>query len=120
MIDSPVVTINEKDYNLKITLGFYKMISFPREEMQSIYTNGTRLIEVLKLAIYFANKKSKGWNCLGDLDKEITESDFELIEDRDIAEKIGTAIFNSFPDALQNSIKESIDHSEEDGELKKK
>lgn len=113
MSGTPIVKINDQDYKLKITLGFYKRISFPREEMQSIYTNGTNLLEVLKLAIFFGNKADKGWKTLEDLEKVITNENLEDIDDNNISEKIGTAIFNNLPDTVQNAIESAVDGEEE-------
>ena len=122
MSDIPTVQIHDQDYKLKVTLGFYKRISFPREEMQSIYTNGARLLEVLELAIFFGNKKEKGWKELEDLRKEISNEHLEDINDNNISEKIGTAIFNSLPDALQKTIEGHVDEELEqlDEQSKKK
>lgn len=120
--NSPItVKINGTEYKLKITLGVYKMLSFPQEELQSIFTNGKRFDEVLKLAIYFGNRKEKKWDCLADLEKEITEVHLDDIDDNNINTKIDDAFLRMLPDDVQKRIGEYKNgEAEEDGEEAKK
>jgi len=113
----PFIILNNQEYKLKVTLGFYKRISFPREELQSIYTNGSRMIEVLKLAIFFGNKADRNWQSFADMEKEITDDLLEDIDDNNISEKIGTAIFDNLPDTVQNAINNTV---KDDDDTKKK
>lgn len=100
------VKIKDQDYKLKITLGFYKKLSFSQTELESIYTDGKRLSEVVKLAVYFGNKQDKGWNSLSDLEKEISEDNFDDIDDNNLTTKIGTALYDNLPDALKEKVEE--------------
>ena len=114
-MSSNTVKINGKDYKLKVTLGFYKRLSFPQTELESIYTSGKRLFEVVKLAVYFGSKQDRGWSSLADLEKEITEEHFEEIDDNNLTVKVGTAMHDNLPDALKQKVEEVANE-----ELKKK
>ena len=70
-----MIKINKKEYNLKVTLGFYKNLSFPQSELNSIHDDATRLFEVLKLALYYGNKKEQGWLSIADMEKVISDND---------------------------------------------
>lgn len=113
-----------EEYKLRITLGFWKKLSFPKAQIQEAYVDGNKLIEVIKLAVFFGNKQDKGWHCLADMEKEITEESLEDIDDNNIVDKVDNAIFLSFSDKLQEKIKkeqEEIDTllNEENSDLKK-
>ena len=109
------IEIGEKNYSLKITLGFYKNLSFSKSELNTINDNAKRLFEVVKLAVFFGSKKSAGWSCIADMEKEISNEDFEDIDDSNVIDKISEAIFESYPDSLKEAIKNTI---EEDSKKK--
>jgi len=112
------IKIGNQDFRLKVTLGFYKNLSFPKSEINTINDNYSRLLEVVKLAVFFGNKEEKGWHCLADMSAVISDEDFEDIDDPNIVQKISDAVFENLPDSLKNYLKEKAEKEEED--LKKK
>jgi hypothetical protein len=112
------IKIGNQDLKLKVNLGFYKNLSFPKSEINTINDNFSRLFEVVKLAVYFGNKEEKGWHSLADMSKEISDEEFDDIDDPNILPKISEAIFENLPDSLKDYLKEKQKESEE--ELKKK
>jgi len=114
------IEINKKDYELKITLGFWKNLSFPRSELESIAVDGKKMFEVIKLAIYYGSKQANGWHCIKDMELEITD---EVMDDLDMDSgtlylKFEEAIFNSYPKDLQDAIKKASDDSKEEDSKK--
>lgn len=112
------IKIGEENLKLKVTLGFYKNLSFPKSELNTINDNAVRLFEAIKLAIYFGNKGSKGWHCLADMEKEISDEVLEDIDDGNMVDKVSQAIFESYPDSLKKAIEDMAAKNDED--LKKK
>lgn len=114
-----MIKIKNQDYKLKVNLGFYKNLSFPKSEINTINDNFLRLFEVVKLAVFFGNKEEKGWHSLADMSAEISDEDFDDIDDPNILPKISDAVFENLPDSLKDYLKEKAEkESEED--LKKK
>ena len=114
-----MIKIGKEEYKLKVTLGFYKNLSFPKSEINTINDNYSRLVEVVKLAVFFGNKEEKGWHSLADMSAVISDEAFEDIDDPNIVQKISDAVFENLPDSLKNYLKEKAEkESEED--LKKK
>jgi hypothetical protein len=113
------IKINGKDYNLKITLGFYKKLSFPKSELNNIHDNSIRLFEAVKLAVYFGNKQDKGWLSIADMDKEISDDMFDDIDDGNIIEKLSQAIYDNYSDSHKEAVDKFLENSKED-DLKKK
>jgi len=105
------ITIGSEEFKLKVTLGFYKKLSFPKSELNNIQDNAERLFESVKLAIYFGNKADKGWHCISDMEKEVTEEMLEDIDDGNIIEKISQAIIANFSDIQKKAIEEIDDES---------
>ena len=64
----PTIKINNVDYDLKITLGFWKDLSFSRKEIGELRNDAKRMLECLELAIFHGNKKRLGWKCLSDME----------------------------------------------------
>lgn len=115
-----MIKVSGQEYKLKITLGFYKNLSFSKSELNTISDNAARLFEALKLAIYFGNKNEKGWHSLGDMSKEISDEALEDIDDPNMIDKISNAIFESYPDSLKEAINNIAKKSEGSEDLKKK
>ena len=113
------VKIGNQNFRLKVTLGFYKNLSFPKSEINTINDNFVRLFEVVKLAVFFGNKEEKGWHSLADMSKEISDEKFDDIDDPNILTKISEAVFENLPDSLKNYLKEKAEKESEE-ELKKK
>ena len=107
-----IVKIADKEYKLKITLGFYKNLSFRKEEIATIYSDATRLYEVIRLAIYYGNKQVKGWTSPEDVKKEISDEVLDEIDDCNFVEKIDQAILDFLPDSLKKKIEENGEQEE--------
>ncbi len=107
-----MIRINGNDYKLKITLGFWKSLSFSKNELETINFMSAsgfqpeRLFEVVKLAVFFGSKAEKGWHCLADMSKEISDENFDDIDDPELFSKIDQAIYDSFPETLKKVIEE--------------
>lgn len=114
------VKIKDKEYKLKVTLGLYKNLSFPRSELETIYIDAKRLGEVLELALYYGNKALEGWQSLPDMKKVITDDDIDDIDDNNLIVKIDQAILENLPDQTQKAIKEANGDQEDIEESKKK
>ena len=114
------VKINGKDYSLKVTLGLYKHLSFPRNELESIYTDTKRLIEVLEAAIYYGNKHKEGWKSIADMKQVIIDEHFDEIEDPNLIVKVDGAIYDNLPDRTKEAIKKLEENKEHTEESKKK
>lgn len=72
--------IKGQELELKVTVGFWKRVPFTREEASCIETDVPKYFEALKLAVFYGNKDRKGWKCLEDMHKDISELDFEDTE----------------------------------------
>lgn len=105
MLEKISININDKEYKLLITLGFWKDLSFSKSEATSIYSDSKRLFECIKLAVFYGNKKEFGWNCLNDMLKEIPDEAFEEIES-DPVELIGKAFYEYLPDDMKKKADE--------------
>jgi|SRR6056300_322101 len=114
------IKIKDKDYKLKVTLGLYKNLSFPRGELETIYTDAKRLSEVLELSLYYGNKALEGWKSLADMKKFITDDDIDDIDDNNLIVKIDQAVLENLPDQTQKAIKEANKDQENIEESKKK
>jgi len=114
-----MIRIGKEDFKLKVTLGFYKNLSFPKSELNTINDNSARLFEVIKLAVYFGNKEAKGWHSLADMAKEVSDEMLEDIDDGNMVDKVSQAIFESYPDSLKKAIEEMAEKKDEE-DLKKK
>lgn len=111
------IKINNQEYKLKITLGFWKKLSFPQEEFNSIYTNAKRLEECLKLALFYGNKADKDWKSLADMEKVITEDNLDDLE-FDLKEPLGLALMENMPESLKKKVEEQLENSEKDTKKK--
>ena len=121
MIEEKGIIIHDQEYKLKITLGFWKLLSFSKDEISTINSNSVRFFEAIKLAIYFGNEELKGWDSLEDMSKVISDKDLERLTDPDLPDKIGQVIFNSYPKALQDALTSAYEATQEiEGEVKKK
>lgn len=109
-----MIKIKEKEYKLKITLGFYKRLSFAQSDLETIHDNALRRFEVLKLALFFGNKQERGWSSIADMEKEISDDDLEMLDDNNIIEKISKAVYDYLPDSTKEALKE------EEEDIKKK
>lgn len=109
-----MININGNDYKLKITLGFYKRLSFPQAQLNTILEDANRLCEAIKLALFFGNKQDKGWGCIADMEKVISDEDLEMLDDPDLIEKLNNAVYNSLPKSTQEAL------DEKSNEVKKK
>lgn len=114
MTKSPTVKINDKEYKLKITLGFYKKLSFPQSELNSFTDNATRRFEMLKLALFYGNKQEKNWHTLEDMQKEITDDSLDESSDCNLLDKLSEAVYISLPD----SVKKIVDKQQKEQEGK--
>jgi len=110
-----IIKIEDEEYKLLITLGFWKNLSFPRSEINLIYSDGKKLAEVLKLALFYGNKKEFGWNCIDDMKLTITDEDIDNI-DTDPQEIIAEAFLEYFPE----KVKEELSKAGEDSKDEKK
>lgn len=108
------IKIKDKEYKLKVTLGLYKKLSFPKSELSTIIDNAVRQFEVIKLALYYGNKQECNWQSLSDMDKELSDEVLEEIDDCNLIDKINEAIYINLPDSL----KKVADENSQD--LKKK
>ena len=120
----PIIKINGQEYKLKVTLGLYKRLSFPQTEIANIYNNIDKFIEVLKLAIFYGNKKDKGWANLKDMQQEITDDLIEDIDDGNFSERVcyiilGEAFSANLSDSLKEAIKKNQEAAPEDSEQSK-
>lgn len=102
-----------EDLKLKITLGFWKNLSFKKSELNLMYSDHKKLFEAVRLALYFGNKQDKGWACIADFDRDISEDCIEDIDDNNIEEKLSKAILENYPDAIQASIRQEVGEGEE-------
>jgi len=97
------VTINDKDYQLLITLGFWKRCGFKREEANIIEQDPDVYSKALQLAIFYGNKKECSWNSLEDMVKELPmETIEELSEDH--SEKLSFAMIHYLPKKMREII----------------
>lgn len=99
------IIINDKEYRLLITLGFWKDLSFLKSECMSIYSDSKRLFECIKLAVFYGNKKEFGWKCLNDMFLMMSEEAFEEIT-VDPVELIGKAFYEYLPDDMKKKADE--------------
>ncbi len=121
MSEIPTIKINNKEYKLKITLGFYKKLSFPQSELNSINDNATRRFEMLKLALFYGNKQEKGWNSLEEMSKDIKDDDLENSDDCNILDKLNMAVYEYLPDSMKKLLKkEELQEDQKIEESKKK
>lgn len=109
-----MIKVGDKEYKLKVNLGFYKNLSFPQSELSAVYDNASRLFECIKLAVYYGNKQKEGWHCIADMEKVITDEMLEDIDDPNIKEKFSQAVYDNLPDSL----KKTADNLEEDSKKK--
>jgi len=112
------VKINNQEYKLLITLGFWKNLSFPKSEATSIYTDANKLYECLKLAIFYGNKTIKGWQYLADMEQEIKDEDLELIEE-DPSDLIAKAFYEYLPEEMKKKADEIEEDILKDKDIKK-
>ena len=120
----PIIKINGQEYKLKVTLGLYKRLSFPQAEIANIYNNIDKFIEVLKLAIFYGNKKDKGWANLEDMQKEVTDELIEDVDDGNFSERVcyiilGEAFSENLSDSLKQAIKKNQEADSEDSKESK-
>lgn len=113
----PIIKIDGKDYKLKITLGFWKKLSFSQAEFNSIYINGVRLGECLKLALFYGNKNDEGWKCIADMENALPEDVLDDIE-YDVKEPLGLALINNMPESLRKKVEEEQKDLEENTKKK--
>lgn len=83
------IKINNYDYTLKITLGFWKNLSFKREDIGTILTDATRFSECIELAVFYGEKNQQGWlsidsmrqdyNIINEIDDIDSEKEVELV-----------------------------------------
>ncbi len=114
-----IIKINDKDYKLKITLGFWKNLSFKQSDFNSIYDNAGRLAESIKLALFYGNKKDKDWGCIDDMNKEISDEAIDDI-DYDLKDPLSKALIANMPQSLKDKIKEGQAELEAENNTKKK
>lgn len=113
-----MIKIGDKEYKIKVVLGFYKRLSFSKSELNTIHDNANRLFEALKLALFFGNKEERGWHSLADMEKEISDEMIEDIDDGNIIDKLSQAVYDNHSDAMKALIDKVSSEREED--LKKK
>lgn len=115
------IEINNKEYKLKITLGFWKNLPFPRSELESIAFDGVKMSEVIKLAVYYGSKHDNDWHCIKDMEKVITDENLEdlSIDTGTLYARFEEAILNSYPKELQDAIKNAEKGIEEKEDSKK-
>jgi hypothetical protein len=85
------IKIEGKEYNLKVTLGFWKKLNIPREDFASILTNAERFSECIVLAVFYGNKNAEGWNTLKEMLEVLKVNDFidELGAEEEVEEVYG-------------------------------
>lgn len=105
------INIGDKVYKLKVTLGFYKRLSFDRQEIAHAYNDAKKLFECIKLAIYFGNKAQYNWHSISDMESTISDEVLEDVEDPDLFEKLSIAIYNNLPESLKKAVDEQEDNS---------
>jgi hypothetical protein len=105
------VNIKGKDYKLKVTLGFWRMLSFPKSEVNTLYDNAERFNEALRLAIFFGNEELYGWQSLADLEATISQKDIDRIDDTEISNKLSQAMLDSYSKEMREAINKTIDDS---------
>lgn len=115
----PKIKINEVDYDLKITLGFWKSLSFKRSEIATLRDNPKRIIECLTLAIFYGNKKKLGWKSLIDMEKIISQECFDELE-TDPYNLLSDAFYYYLPENLKKMADKIENEELKEENLKKK
>lgn len=105
------VTIDKKQFKLKVTLGFWKKCGFKRDEANVIESDPTALFTALKLAIFYGNKEEYAWENLKDMEKLITEDKLDSI-DEDCAQKLSFAMIHYLPEKLRKIVMEKLQDTE--------
>jgi len=96
----PTIKLNDSEYDLKITLGFWKDLSFSRKEIGELRNDAKRMLECLELAIFHGNKKKFGWDSLSDMDKLNIKKSLEDLE-VDPYDLLDNAFYHYLPDNLK-------------------
>lgn len=112
-MDELKVRIGSKEYKIKVTLGFWKKCGFTREQAEIISQDPEKLIQAIKLAVFYGNKEEYNWNNLEDMLKNIPESDFESI-DEDCSDIISRAMVYYLPEKMRKVILDRINKTEEE------
>lgn len=110
------VIIDDQEYPLLITLGFWKQCGFKREEAQIISEDPELYFNALKLAMFYGSKKAQKWNSLSDMSKDITDQMLEDL-DEDYSERISFAMIHYLPEKLRKVILKKM--NEADGNIEK-
>ena len=119
MSNTPTIKINDQEYKLKITLGFYKRLSFPQSELNSVNDNAIRRFEMLKLALFYGNKQTKVWKTLEDMEKVINDDVLEELADPNLLDKLNEAVYLYLPDSMKKAIKDQEEVNQEAESSKK-
>lgn len=112
----PTIIINKKEYTLKVTLGFWKDLSFDRSDVATLRNNAKRMFECLMLAIFYGNKHKEGWKSLADMKNIVSEESLENIE-TDPYDLLDEAFYFYLPENLKKKVDEIEDKEDN---LKKK
>lgn len=118
MRKKPIIKINNKEFQLKITLGFWKDLSFKRSDFMSVRDDAEKIIECLKIAIFYGNRKKFGWNNLKEMEKDVSQKELEDLEE-DPYDLIDGALYYYMPEQLKKKL-EKIEAEELEGDIKKK
>lgn len=85
------IRIAGKDYNLRLTLGFWKAINRKQGDFTDISENQEDMLNAIKWSIYYGEPlETRTWTCI----KELPFKDTDLLEvDDNLEEKIQEAYF---------------------------
>ena len=100
-IEKYIVEVKGIKFELKVTYGFWRHCGFKREEMNIIENNVEAYLTALKLAVFYGNKNKYNWNCFADMEKMLTDSDFDECSE-DYTQKISMAAIYYMPKKLRD------------------
>jgi hypothetical protein len=101
------VKLKNKEWKLKVTLGFWKSCGYTHAEAEVITKDSEKCLLSLRLAVFYGNREEYGWENLEDMKKVLSDADFEAI-DEDCTEKLSLAMVEFLPPKMKALVQRKI------------